>query len=561
MSQKLYYDLCVIGGGLNGVAIARDAAGRGLSVLLIEKGDLAGAASSATSKLLSNAMPGFKKEGFLKILKSVKERNLLYKNFRHLLRPIDYVMPLDGNNAGKEFYKDFMWRFKVGVQNFFADKGVFGGACIKVLHFTDERLRALRNPVLEEVSEDISVMKPHERLRVLGNITEKDYAHHLERKVLLFSGCCVDDTRLVICNAVDAVSRGARIVTYTNCEGLQVRDGGWRVSLRDVRSGEAFDVNASMVVNATGAWVSDFLAKTGVGRSDPDLPKVKLVKNSYIILPRQYEGDYVYVLRQNDGNLVYVMPYEGKYTLVGSVEEECGHHSDGGVDDLIYNARISEEGMGYLLNACNEAFDKIVGKSDVVFSYSSVNPVIANDLAGKNSDDYFIYHHKRRDVPIISVYGGGIENFRVLAQDVVDRLVAFSGQIMGRWSDTESLFSANFGQEMEGYILGKKKEFPWLPDDLLRRYVYAYGCRMEVIIGQASSLDDLGKCYGDGVYEAELDYLKKYEWASCTQDVLWRRSKLALCVREENERFIGEVFFQNEEELLSEMCEEKALCA
>ena len=567
MSQKLHYDLCVIGGGLNGVSIARDAAGRGLSVLLVEAHDLAGATSSATSKLVHGGVLDLEKKAISASVKSLKEREILYKSAQHLFHPMVCVMPLDQNDQ-KGSISSLFWRAKLWLHNFLSERNLLARTRLCVLNGDDERLAPLKNPELGEEEDNTTIMKPHERLRFLGNITEKDYAKRLARKMLIFTGCWVDDTRLVVCNAIDAASRGARILTYTTCEGLQARDGCWRVSLRDTRGEDRIDVSASMVVNATGPWVCDFVNKAGIGKSDPDLPQVKFAKDSHIILPRQYKGDHAYMLRQDNGRVVYVMPYEGQYTLVGASREDYKGDADP------REAKISEKETRYLIEAYNAAFEKPVMQSDVVFAFSAVHPVAIDCVSGGAICDYYIYHHKRRDIPLISVYGGKMEQYRILAQDVVDRLMTLSGRMVGGWTAFEPLVSAKFrenGHEdiskpgfvyhksLDDYMSMQKRDYPWLPDDLLRRYVYAYGTRMEMIIGEATSLEGLGEHYGDGVYEAELNYLREHEWVFDAQDMLWRRSKLALHISTETEKHIEAAFLSEDEEMVKE--DKSALCA
>ncbi len=566
MSQKLYYDLCVIGGGLNGVSIARDAAGRGLSVLLADAHDLAGASSSATSKIIHGGVLGLENEAFLVSLKSLKEREILYKSAQHLFHPMACIMPLDhGNNQEEKI--GVLWRTKLWLYNKLSERGLFKRARFGVLNGDDKRLAPLKNPSLEKEEDDTAIMKPHERLRFLGNITDKDYALRLARKAMTFSACRVDDTRLVICNAIDAVSRGAKILTYTNCDCLQAEDGGWRVSLRDVRGGDTLDVTASMVVNATGPWVCDFITKMGVGKNDPDLPKVTFAKDSHLIFPRQYDGEHAYILRQSDGSKVYVMPYEGDYTLVGASHEEC--------EEGVYprEVRISENETRFLIDAYNTAFERPVKQSDIVFAFSAVHPVSIECAARKVKSDCLVYHHERCDVPLVSVYGGKMGHYRLLAQNVVDRLMTLSGRMSGGWTDNDLLSSGEFYQggsenalsprfdsqkSLASYMSVQMRDYPWLPEKLLRRYVYAYGTQMDLIVQGASSLGGLGEHYGDNVYEAELNYLVKHEWVFDMEDALWRRSKLALHISDETEQRIEAAFFSK-----SEVNDEdkKALCA
>lgn len=567
MSQKLHYDLCVIGGGLCGVSIARDAAGRGLCVLLVEDRDLAGATSSATSKIIHGGILGLEKNAFSVSMRSLKEREIAYKNAQHLFHPMACVMPLDHDNP-QDKKAGLLWRIKLWLYNKLSERGLFRRARFCVLNGDDERLAPLKNPSLEKEEDDKAIMKPHERLRFLGTITDKDYALKLARKVMTFSACRVDDTRLVVCNAIDAASRGAKILTYTRCDRLQAEDGRWRVSLRDMRGEKGVvDVTASMVVNATGPWVCDFITKMGVGKNDPDIPKVKFVKDSHIIFPRQYEGEHTYILRQSDGSMVYVMPYEGDYMLVGASQGDC----DEGIDPR--EVRISDDETHCLIDAYNAAFEKPVNKSDIVFAFSAAHSVsIDCVMAGANSD-CLVYHHKRCDVPLISVYGGKIGHYRLLAQNVVDRLMALSGRMSGGWTANEPLLSARFfgsgaksvvnprfdsQKSLASYMSVQMRDYPWLPQKLLRRYVYAYGTHMDKIVQGARSLEGLGEHYGDDVYEAELNYLRDHEWVFDVEDALWRRSKLALHISYETEQRIAATF-SIDGDMIEEVAE--ALCA
>ncbi len=548
MSQELCYDLCVIGAGLNGVSIARDAAGRGLSVLLVDAQDLAGASSSATSKIVYGGVFGLENGSFLKSIRLFKEREAIYKNAQHLFSPIECIMPLDNKDTGEEKV-GFLWRAKLWLYNKLGGSGLCKRAGFCVLNGDDKRLAPLKNPNLEEEEDDTAIIKPHERLRFLGNITDKDYALKLSRKALTFGAYKIDDTRLVICNAVDAAHRGVKILTYTSCDNLEENEGGWRVSLRDVRGGDKLDVMASMVVNATGPWVCDFIDKTGVGKNDPDLPSVKFMKSSHLIFDRQYEVDSVYVLRQNNGSNVCVMPYEDKYTLVGASQEECN------IDDVVdpRDVRISEGETCYLIDAYNAAFEKPVKQNDIVFAFSSVRPVLVEGSSCVVNDDGFVYYHKRFDTPLVSVYGGEVGEYRSLAQGVVDRLMLLSGRVSSGWTAGEPLLSAKFFQSgmeeisslrfdsqtsLETYMSMQMRNYPWLPQKLLQRYVYAYGTQMEKIVRGVHSLEGLGEHYGDDVYEAELNYLIEHEWVFEADDVLWRRSKLALHVCDETEQRI-----------------------
>lgn len=472
---KLHYDLCVIGGGINGAAIARDAVGRGLSVLLVEAHDFAGATSSASTKLIHGGLRYLEQWDFSLVQKSLKEREHLLKSGSPLIWPIRVVI------ANSQFIKRSQWMLKAGL--FLYDR--LGGRSVL--------------PRSVKINRD-----------------EGDYLGSLKSSFadgFVYSDCWCDDTRLVVMNLVDAAARGARVLNYTKCVGLEAVDGRWDVTLLDVRHRDELCVSASMVVNATGPWVNQFLEAVKLGVRDPDLPKTRLVKGSHLIIDRHYEGEHAYLLQQEDGRVVFVAPYEGQYTVIGTTEEE----HDGDPRD----AKISKAETSYLLNAFNLYFEKEITLSDVVFTYSGIRPLLDDGKgnASKVSRDHLIYHHTRQAAPLLSVFGGKLTTHRKVAEDVVDDLMRLSARSADSWTDKDVLISA-YSSEMPD----------WLAEDVFKRYVSSYGNHVHHIVGDATCVEDLGQHYGDGVYESELRYLRDNEWATCAEDVIWRRSKLGLWI-------------------------------
>ncbi len=487
--DTLHYDLCVIGGGINGAGIARDAAGRGLSVLLIEENDLAGATSSASTKLIHGGLRYLEHREFSMVHQALKEREVLLKNAPHLICPIECVLPIDKQMRPR-------WMMRVGLWLY---DHLGGKKSVPPSRFIDCSSDGNAQPLNDGYDEAI-----------------------------IYSDCWGDDTRLVVMNAVDAAARDARVLTHTRCVSLSVSSGRWCVGLQDMRSNDVLDITASMVVNATGPWVGRFLNDMGLGKRDPDLPSVRLVKGSHLILPKLYDGDQTYVLQQPDGRIVFVSPYEGQYTLVGTTEEEY--------DGVPRDARISDQEMDYLCSAVNGAFKKQIKPMDAIFSFSGVRPLLddGEDNASKVTRGYRIYHHKRFEAPLLSVFGGKLTTYRALSEEVVDRLVRMSGRSVRAWTANVPLIGGDFnGLSYYKFLSHKRQEYSWLPESLLVRYVRSYGACMDYFLRGALSLDDLGACYGSAVYEAELSYLKNYEWASSAEDVVWRRSKLGLHVSEE----------------------------
>ncbi len=499
---EIHYDLCVIGGGINGAGIARDAAGRGLSVLLIEAGDLACATSSASSKLIHGGLRYLEHREFSMVRQALREREILYKTAPHLISPVECLLLQDEDQRP-------LWLTRLGLWLYDNLGGKMSLPKSRVINFSDEQAR-------EKYGKNL-----------LSDI----------EKGIIYSDCTVDDTRLVVLNAVDAAARNARVLTHTMCESLKICDGLWRVSLRDYNTNDTIDISASMVVNATGPWVSSFLDGMGIGDDDPDLPMVRLVKGSHIILPKLYDGDHIYVLQQPDKRIVFVAPYEGKYTLVGTTEEDF--------DGNPHDARISSAEMNYLCEAVNCAFAKTISPSDALFTFSGVRPLLddGEESASDVSREYLIYHHKRFDPPLLSVFGGKLTTYRALSESVVDKLMHLSCRNVQGWSAKAPLTGGNFGgYSFEEYLTLKQKQYPWIAAELMRRYIRSYGDRVEYFLYGKESLPDLGKHYGDNIYEAEVSYLIKHEWASSAEDVLWRRSKLGLHVSDETVANIEKAF-------------------
>lgn len=495
----LHYDLCIIGGGINGAGIARDAAGRGLSVLLVEAQDLAGATSSASSKLIHGGLRYLEHREFALVRTALHERDILLNTAPHLVYPVQCVFLQDTSLRSKWLMRLGLWLYdNMGGKNSLPKS--------KIISF----------------SADDSYSKP------LSNDVKDG---------IIYSDCTADDTRLVILNAVDATARGARILTHTECESLSVIDGKWRVGLRDTRSGDTLKVNASMVVNASGPWVGKFLDSVGIGAEELTLPKVRLVKGSHIILPRQYEGDHIYVIQRPDKRIVFAMPYQDEYTLIGTTEEDY----EGNPRD----AQISDDEMSYLCEAVNSVFSKNILPSDVLFTFSGVRPLLDDDGVDSSevSREYMIYHHKGFDPPLLSVFGGKLTTYRALSEAVVNKLMRLSGRTAKGWSAKEPLAGGDIaGKSLDEFIAAQKLIYPWLEQGLLRRYARSYGARMDMFLANARSMVDLGAHYGDQVFAVELDYLIKYEWVSCVDDVIWRRSKLGLYVSGETMRNIEAAF-------------------
>lgn len=488
------YDLCVIGGGINGAGIARDAAGRGLKVLLVEKGDLACATSSASTKFIHGGLRYLEYFEFRLVREALQEREVLLRMAPHIIWPLEFVLPYEKRNKLRPF-----WMIRAGL--FLYD------------HLAKRRTLGASYGV---------------------NLAKHPYGVPLDPrfgKGFCYADCWVDDARLVVLNAMDAREQGADVLTYTECVGMQQDGDEWMVRLRDVDTGDARNIRASMVVNAAGPWVREFLDDQGLAA--PDVPSVRLVKGSHIIVRKQYEGEQVYILQQNDGRVVFAIPYEDDFTLIGTTEVD--YEGDA------MQASISDEEVVYLCDAYNAAFSNPVSVDDVLSSYSGVRPLFddGDDDASAVTRDYHLHDHVECPAPLVSVFGGKITTYRVLAQEVVDLLLQKSGRRLAAWTSGSLLPGGDISDD---FCMQQNDQYQWLEINLLNRYLRLYGSRIEDILDNALEERDLGVCYGDGVYEAEVSYLIRNEWARTVEDVLWRRTKLGLHITEETQDRLAAAF-------------------
>ncbi len=484
--SDLECDLLVIGGGINGCGIARDAAGRGLSVILLEAKDLANGTSSASTKLIHGGLRYLEFLEFALVRESLKERETLLGLAPHIIWPMRFILPHTPSQRP-------FWMIRLGLflYDHLAKRAVLDG------------------------SKGVNLSK-----HKTGRVLEDKY-----RRGFSYSDCWVDDARLVVLNAVDAADHGAQILTNTKCVKLKAHDEFWEVEAQGSKPKKSLKIKASMVVNAAGPWVRELIESSGLKKTSAGAPRIRMVKGSHLILPRQYEGDQAYILQQKDGRITFAIPYEREYTLVGTTEE--GYEGDP------YQARISDEEFEYLLRAYNAYFKDKIDKSDVIWTYSGVRPLMDDGEAEsrKVSRDYRLYSHSESKAPMISVFGGKLTTYRVLAEEVVDKLLYLDNRYAPAWTDEKPLPGGDIlDGDFAAFLDAQGDEYPWLPEELLLRYARSYGTRMDLFLDGASSLDDLGKDYGDDVYGAEVIYLIRYEFARSVEDILWRRSKLGVHV-------------------------------
>jgi len=477
-------DLLVIGGGVNGAGVARDAAGRGLSVVLCEQADLASGTSSASSKMIHGGLRYLEHYAFGLVRKALSERETLMDIAPHLIEPLRFVLPHDARLRPA-------WMIRAGL-------------------FLYDHLGA-RNRLPGCRSIDLRSAPEGAPLR-----------DHLV-KGFVYADCWVDDSRLVVLNALGAAEAGATILTRSRCLSAR-RDGdAWAVTLSNDQGGET-QWRARTLVNAAGPWVDGVLAHMGgVRRRQKSL---RLVKGSHIVVNRRYQGDHAYILQNHDRRVVFALPFQDRFTLIGT--------TDIAFDGDPAQAAIEPTEIAYLCDAFNRSFAQAIAPSDVVWSYAGVRPLY-DDEAGDPSSvtrDYKLDLDdgaSGNDPPLVTVLGGKITTYRLLAEHAMRLLCPYFPGLGLDWTAHVPLPGGDLPDaDFERFLDGFRRQRPWLPDALARRLARAYGSRTGDLLGDAKALDDLGHDFGAGLFEREVDYLTRNEWARTGEDILWRRGKLGL---------------------------------
>jgi glycerol-3-phosphate dehydrogenase len=476
------YDLLIVGGGINGIGIARDAAGRGLKPLVVEQRDLASATSSASTKLIHGGLRYLEYYEFRLVREALGEREVLLESAPHIIWPLRFVLPHEKSLRPA-------WMIQIGL--FLYDH--LGGR---------KRLPGSRR---------ISLSK-------------QPYANGLKpgREIgFEYSDCWVNDARMVALNALDAKERGAEIMTRTFCGKARRVDGLWEAEIH--REGSApRTVRARGLVNAAGPWAGEFLQHQ-IGRNRA--ATLRLVKGSHIVVDRLYEGSHCFILQNSDRRIVFTIPYEDRFTLIGTTD--VPYQGDAA------KTAISAEETQYLCDVVNGYFSKRITPADVVWSYSGVRPLFDEDSsesASAVSRDYVLdLEDEAGKAPLLNVFGGKITTFRRLSEHALQKLAPFFPQAKGDWTRGATLPGGDISDaDFERFAADQAKRYTFLPAETVRRLARAYGTRIDRVLGKATRIEDLGRHHGAGLYQCEVDYLKRTEWAETADDILWRRSKLGL---------------------------------
>ncbi|MFC5460811.1 glycerol-3-phosphate dehydrogenase [Massilia niabensis] len=491
-------DALIVGGGINGTAIARDAAGRGLRVVLCEKDDLGAHTSSASSKLIHGGLRYLEHYEFGLVRKALIERETLLRCAPHIMRPLRFVMP---HEEGKGPGARPAWLIRAGL--FLYDR-LARREFLPASHAIDLRSHPAGAPLQPRFT-----------------------------RGFMYSDGWVDDARLVVLNALDAHERGATILTHTRCAPPQRDADRWKATLEG--QGRRLQVTARCLVNAAGPWAARFL-QGAKGRANPaDATRaLRLIKGSHIVVPRLFAHPHAYIFQHPDGRIVFALPYEEAFTLIGTTDIDYRGDLD--------KVAISAEETAYLCQLANRYFAQRITPADVVWSYSGVRPLVEDAAAHASAAtrDYRLELDASvgsTSAPLLSVFGGKITTSRKLAEHAVDQLAAALGHRAPAWTANAclpggDLFGATPGKrgvlESGAWTARQAARYPWLPPQLVERYGRAYGTRIDTLLAACGRLADLGQEVVPGLYEAELRYLMQHEWACSAADILWRRTKLGL---------------------------------
>ena len=489
------YDLAVIGGGINGVGIAADAAGRGLKVFLCEKDDLAQHTSSASSKLIHGGLRYLEHYEFRLVREALAEREVLLAKAPHIVKPMRFVLPHRPHlrpawmiRAGLFLYDHLGKRKRLGAS------------------------RSLRfgpgYPLKPAITRGFE-----------------------------YADCAVDDARLVVLNAMAARENGADILTRTRCLRAERVDGLWQVDLQHA-DGSLQSIRARALVNAAGPWVASFI------KDDLKLDApygIRLIQGSHLIVPRLYEGDHAYILQNEDQRIVFCIPYLDRFTLIGTTDREYSGDPA--------KVAITEQETDYLLKVVNAHFNHQLSRGDILHTYSGVRP-LCNDESDNPSAvtrDYTLaLSAAQGEAPLLSVFGGKLTTYRKLAESAMAELKPFFSQMGQSWTAHAALPGGEGMSTPQALVDELLARHQWLAPDIAKRWAVTYGSRTWQLLQGVTGPDDLGQAIGGGLFTREVDYLRETEWAVSTQDVLWRRTKLGLFTSASEQRALADYLAQRD---------------
>lgn len=476
------YDVFIIGGGINGCGIARDAAGRGYSVCLVEMNDIASGTSSQSSKLIHGGLRYLENYKFRLVKEALNEREVLLRSAPHIIWPMRFILPHNKNMRSK-------WILRLGL---FIYDNIGKRKILPKTRYLNLKKESVGVPLKSTFSKGFE-----------------------------YSDCWVDDARLTMLNAVDAKQKGAEINTHTKCIKAIRKENTWHITTKDKESNKTNEYEAKVIVNASGPWVDEVLGEA-IGEENAN--NVRLIKGSHIIVPKIYDHDRAYIFQNNDGRIIFALPYEQDFLIIGTSDQE--YKSD------LEKVEISEQEIKYFCEAASQYFEKPVRQEDVVGTYSGVRPLF-DDGADDASDitrDYIIQlENGEKNGGLINIFGGKITTYRKLAEAVLEKIEISIGVKGKKWTKDSHLPGGEFKIDGFDELVGKICEkHPFLESKFIRRLARAYGTRAWDILKDVNKKADMGEEFGGSLTEREVKYLVENEWAINVEDIVWRRTKLGI---------------------------------
>ncbi len=513
-SDPAPYDLFIIGGGINGCGIARDAAGRGLSVALAEMNDLASATSSASTKLFHGGLRYLEYFEFRLVREALIEREVLLQAMPHISWPMRFVLP---------YHKDMRFESDTPTSRLLTIfmpwmKGRRPAWLIRLGLFLYDHLGGRK------------VLPPTATLDLSGDPAGAPLQDRFV-KAYEYSDCWVEDSRLVVLNARDAARRGTRIMTRTQVMSADRQDGLWTITLHDKLTGETYTVQSRMLINAGGPWVGDIIRQTV--RSN-NREGVRLVRGSHIVTRRLFDHDKCYFFQGTDGRIIFAIPYETDFTLIGTTDAE---HDDPG-----RSPECTPEEKQYLLDFASAYFKQPVTDADVVWTYSGVRPLYDDGATSATAAtrDYVLKMDDDGGAPLLNVFGGKITTYRKLAEAALKLIVKYFPGTSGPWTAGVALPGGDFPVDGQAELIaGLRAEYPFLDDRWAGRLVRCYGTEAAQVLQGAATPADLGEDFGAGITTRELDWAMHREWVICGDDFLWRRTRLGLQLTPQQRETVG----------------------
>ncbi|MCW2488285.1 glycerol-3-phosphate dehydrogenase [Candidatus Symbiopectobacterium sp. NZEC127] len=478
-------DLIVIGGGINGAGIAADAAGRGLSVLLLEAQDLASATSSASSKLIHGGLRYLEHYEFRLVSEALSEREKLLKMAPHIIFPMRFRLPHQPHLRPA-------WMIRIGLFMY------------------------------DNLGKRVSLPASHGLKFGKDSVLKPELTRGFE-----YSDCWVDDARLVVLNAQEVVKRGGEVRTRTKVTRARREGDLWIIDAVDSVTGETHTWQAKGLVNATGPWVKAFFDH-GLELKSPY--GIRLIKGSHIVVPRVHDEPQSYILQNKDNRIVFVIPWQDEFSIIGTTDVE--YHGDP------HDVKIDDKETAYLLDVYNDHFKKTLTRDDIVWTYSGVRPLCddESDSPQAITRDYTLsVADEHGKAPLLSVFGGKLTTYRKLAEHAMEKLAKYYPHSGQAWTQNAVLPGGDLAGTRDEYAAALRRRFN-LPESLARRYARTYGSHSELILTNATGIHDLGENFGHDLYEAELRYLADKEWVVSVEDAIWRRTKLGMWLNDEQKQ-------------------------